>query len=156
VENNLIQASLVRDLEKFSNLTVLYEKQLKEFKVQDSGCVEIVLKNDSKLSTNLLIGSDGANSYIRQSAGFNVTKWEYDQVALVATLKLANPGGNETAWQRFLSTGPIALLPLNDEYSSLVWSIKKSLAKDILSLNDEELVARVNHAFVRVRTRYCI
>jgi ubiquinone biosynthesis monooxygenase Coq6 len=69
-------------------------------------------------------------------------------VAIVATLKLKDAGVNDTAWQRFLSSGPIALLPLNDEYSSLVWSIKKSLAKDVLSLSDEELVAKINHAFV--------
>lgn len=55
---------------------------------------------------------------------------------------------NETAWQRFLSTGPIALLPLNDEYSSLVWSIKKPLAKELLELSNEEFASRVNNAFV--------
>lgn len=53
-----------------------------------------------------------------------------------------------TAWQRFLSTGPIALLPLNDEYSSLVWSIKSRFAKELIEIDDEKFVHRVNEAFV--------
>ena len=110
----------------------------------ENSTVEIELKDASKLSTSLLIGSDGPNSYIRQNAKFNITKWDYDQVALVATVKLAEvilftkfniiankkhflsyikiilnmimfekKNVNETAWQRFLSTGPIALLPVS-------------------------------------------
>ena len=109
-------------------------------------------------------------------------------MAIVATLKLAQvwtlkislfrvlsnhsiflkKGQNLTAWQRFLSTGPVALLPviifcnwfynylykffflkLTDEYSSLVWSIKKSLAGDLLKMSDEEFVHQVNSAFVK-------
>lgn len=88
VENNLIQASLSRDLDQFPNLNILYNNQLKDFKVQDSK-VDIVLKDESTIRTNLLIGSDGPNSYIRNNAGFNVTKWDYDQLAIVATLKLS-------------------------------------------------------------------
>jgi 2-polyprenyl-6-methoxyphenol hydroxylase-like FAD-dependent oxidoreductase len=37
---------------------------------------------------------------------------------------------------------------LNEDYSSVVWSIKKNLAKQLLDLSDEELAAQVNHAFV--------
>lgn len=57
---------------------------------------------------------------------------------------------NRTAWQRFLSTGPIALLPLNDEYSSLVWSIKTKHGLELVQLDDEKFVHRVNEAFVCV------
>lgn len=146
-ENNLIQASLAKDLHSFENLKVHYSSQIKDFKVEDSK-VDILLKDESKIRTSLLIGSDGPNSFIRQNARFNITKWDYDQVAIVGTVKLSEKAKNETAWQRFLSTGPIALLPLNDEYSSLVWSIKKPLAKELLELSNEEFASRVNNAFI--------
>ena len=88
VENNLIQASLTRDLNKFENLTVLHSSQLRSLDDKDS-TVELTLDDSSVINTNLLIGSDGPNSFIRQSANFKVTKWDYDQVAIVATLKLS-------------------------------------------------------------------
>ena len=88
VENNLIQASLTRELNKFENLTVLHSSLLRSIDETDS-TVELTLNDSSVINTNLLIGSDGPNSFIRQSANFKVTKWDYDQVAIVATLKLS-------------------------------------------------------------------
>lgn len=87
-ENNLIQASLVKDLHTFENLKVHYSSQLKDFKVEDSK-VDITLKDESKIRTSLLIGSDGPNSFIRQNAMFKIIKWDYDQVAIVGTVKLS-------------------------------------------------------------------
>ena len=88
VENDLIQASLVRLLPKYENIKVMHSNQVDQFKTSDQ-CVDIKLKDDKRVKTNLLIGSDGANSFIREKANFAVTKWNYDQMAIVATLKLA-------------------------------------------------------------------
>ncbi|CAF0735958.1 unnamed protein product [Brachionus calyciflorus] len=148
VENDLILASLNRNLSNFDNVKVFYSNKIQSFD-QNEQSVDLKLKDDCSIRTKLLIGSDGGESFIRKQANLDVTKWDYDQTAIVSTLKLANKGPNFTAWQRFLSTGPIALLPLNDEYSSLVWSIKKNLAKELLSISDSEFVHRVNEAFVK-------
>lgn len=147
VENNLIQSSLTRDLGKFSNIDILYSSQLEKFNV-DGSIVDLTLSGERKLSTSLLIGSDGPNSKIRQSSMIQTTKWDYDQMAIVATLQLPEGTTNDTAWQRFLPTGPIALLPMTERYSSLVWSVKKKVFKELMALSDEDFVARVNHAFV--------
>ncbi len=88
VENNLIQASLTNDLNKFKNLDILYSSQLKDFKQKET-TVDLTLKDNTIINTSLLIGSDGANSMIRNNSNLNVMKWDYDQVAIVATLKLA-------------------------------------------------------------------
>jgi 2-polyprenyl-6-methoxyphenol hydroxylase-like FAD-dependent oxidoreductase len=88
VENDLIQASLSHNLHQFENINVLYSSQVKDFNYSHQ---DVILKlNDGKeINTKLLIGSDGANSFIRNKSNFKVTKWDYDQVAIVATLKLA-------------------------------------------------------------------
>jgi 2-octaprenylphenol hydroxylase len=88
VENDLIQASLSDRLTKIDNLRVMYSKQIKDLNHQDN-LVNLKLNDDSTISTKLVIASDGANSFIRQRGGFKITKWDYDQIAIVGTMKLA-------------------------------------------------------------------
>ena len=87
VENDLIQASLSNDLDKVDNLNIFYSSQVKDFN-SDSQNVNLKLNDGKEINTKLLIGSDGANSFIRNKSEFKVTKWDYDQVAIVATVKL--------------------------------------------------------------------
>ena len=87
VENDLIQASLSNDLDKVDNLNIFYSSQVKDFN-SNSQNVNLKLNDGKEINTKLLIGSDGANSFIRNKSEFKVTKWDYDQVAIVATVKL--------------------------------------------------------------------
>ncbi len=78
--------------------------------------------------------------------------WEYDQAAVVANVDfhdhVSNDVNNETGWQRFLSTGPVALLPLTMTKSNLIWSTTRREAKRLMALSDEDFVNAVNDAFV--------
>ena len=64
------------------------------------------------------IGADGVQSHVRKAAGIHTGGWDYGQRGLVATLELDTSlegyQGNATAWQRFLPTGPIAMLPVGE------------------------------------------
>ena len=99
------------------------------------------------------VGADGFNSPVRSYANISSFGWSYDTQAIVATLSHAprirteyqNP--NTTAFQRFLSTGPIAFLPLSSTTSSLVWSTKPPLAATILASESSVLSNMVNAAF---------
>lgn len=98
-----------------------------------------------RLRTRLLVGADGANSPVRSFAGIETRGWDYGQHAVVATLHL-EPAAAKTAYQRFLPTGPIALLPMPGDYASLVWSTTPAHAASLKKLAPVDFVAMVNAA----------
>ncbi|KAI1317685.1 putative ubiquinone biosynthesis monooxygenase [Mortierella claussenii] len=113
----------------------------------------IELDNGKKLQTRLLVGADGVNSPVRSFAKIESLGWDYNQFGLVATLQI-NPNtstaprhGEGIAWQRFLPTGPIAMLPLNNGLASLVWSTTPKIAQDLKKLPESDFCALVNAAF---------
>jgi ubiquinone biosynthesis monooxygenase Coq6 len=73
----------------------------------------------------------------------------YKQMGVVATIEIDDTGDNSTAWQRFLPTGPVALLPLTNTLSSLVWSTTPQHAEQLLKMEAPEFVDALNSAFVR-------
>ncbi|KAH8602549.1 putative ubiquinone biosynthesis monooxygenase coq6 [Bisporella sp. PMI_857] len=107
------------------------------------------LKGGRKLAARLLVGADGANSPVRQFAGIGSRGWDYERHGVVATLKLEGSGWKEgkIAYQRFLPTGPVAMLPLPGEYATLVWSTTPELAAKLKGLGPREFIAMVNAAF---------
>ncbi|XP_040831240.1 ubiquinone biosynthesis monooxygenase COQ6, mitochondrial [Ochotona curzoniae] len=155
VENDVVMHALTRQLEAVSDrVTVLYRSKAVgytwpfPFSMADSSpWVQVTLGDGSTLQTKLLIGADGHNSVVRQAAGIRNVSWNYDQSAVVATLHLSEATENNVAWQRFLPSGPIALLPLSDTLSSLVWSTSHDHAAELVHMDEEEFVDAVNSAF---------
>lgn len=100
-----------------------------------------------KLQANLIIGADGANSWVRTQAGLSVTGWSYDQSALVATIHTEKPH-QKTAWQRFSSDGPLALLPLADpHYCSIVWMTEPEQAQVLKTIDIKEFSQILTNRF---------
>lgn len=109
------------------------------------------LSDGRSLAARLLVGADGANSPVRAFANIPSRGWDYNRHGVVATVELEGPGwgGEEqkVAYQRFLPTGPVALLPLPGNKASLVWTTMPDRAAVLKSLRQEDLVAMVNAAF---------
>ena len=104
--------------------------------------VVIELENGDRIETELLVGADGAQSLVRKSLGRDesMLSWQYHQLGLVATLKISTSEPNVTAWQRFLPSGPIALLPLGPTSSSLVWTVPKAELQALLNMKEEVIL----------------
>lgn len=104
----------------------------------------------------LKVGADGANSMVRKQMQANHFALSYNQMGLIATVKLSECDDNFVAWQRFLPNGVIALLPLSENLSSIVWSTDAKHFKQLMQLNEIDFVDAVNNAFVRFFTWFFI
>ncbi|KAF2187622.1 ubiquinone biosynthesis monooxygenase COQ6 [Zopfia rhizophila CBS 207.26] len=111
----------------------------------------LTLSNGKTLAARLLVGADGANSPVRTFAGIHSRGFDYNRHGIVATVRLGGPGrggpNHKIAYQRFLPTGPIAMLPLPGNLASLVWSITPQLAARLKSLSPNDFSAMVNAGF---------
>ncbi|OJD32942.1 ubiquinone biosynthesis monooxygenase coq6 [Diplodia corticola] len=111
----------------------------------------VTLSDGRTLAARLLVGADGANSPVRAFAGIQSRGWDYGRHGVVATLNLDGPGRggpeHKIAYQRFLPTGPVAMLPLPGNMASLVWSTTPERAALLRSLSPADFTAMVNAAF---------
>lgn len=103
---------------------------------QGPDAVHCELTDGQRLSGRLLLACDGANSRVRKLIGMRGEAWDYNQLGLVGLVRkqLPNPG---VAWQRFLPGGPLALLPLADGWSNMVWSLPAAEARRLSQLDDD-------------------
>lgn len=133
VENNLVQWTLWQALEA-AGVRRLCPAEVRGFEAREDRVV-LELVNGESLSARLLVAADGAASPLREMAGIATRGRDYAQRAVVA--HVATERAHEaTAWQRFLPTGPLALLPLADGRSSVVWSLPEGEAQRVLGLDD--------------------
>lgn len=105
----------------------------------------VELEDARALSGRLVVAADGARSATRELAGIETRGWDYEQRAVVTHVATAKPH-RETAWQRFLPTGPLAFLPLADGRSSIVWSTRPEHAAELLEMDAEAFCAALTEA----------
>jgi ubiquinone biosynthesis UbiH/UbiF/VisC/COQ6 family hydroxylase len=107
--------------------------------------VQLELADGESLAARLLVAADGAGSPLRTMAGIDTREHDYAQRAVVAHVRTER-AHQHTAWQRFLPGGPLALLPLADGRSSIVWSLPQDEAQRILSLDEPAFLAELGVA----------
>ncbi len=108
---------------------------------------QITLQDGRQVRAPLLVAADGAQSLIRERLGIPVLQYRYGQTALCADIRLERPHEG-AAWQRFLASGPCALLPSPDPHrASLIWSADDREAARLQGLRDEGFAAALTQAF---------
>lgn len=103
---------------------------------QDEDSVRLRLDDGTRLEARVAIAADGADSRLRRAAGLGLSSHDYVQRGVVAYIETERPH-EATAWQRFLPTGPLALLPFTQGRSSIVWTLPDREAERVLALDDE-------------------
>lgn len=109
-----------------------------------NGFASLTLWGGRHVSARLVVAADGANSKLRGMAGIACSSKDYGQVGVTFTVRTHEP--NNAAWQKFLPTGPIAVLPVRGGYSNVVWSTSPDMAQRLLTLSGADLAAAVRRA----------
>jgi 2-octaprenyl-3-methyl-6-methoxy-1,4-benzoquinol hydroxylase len=119
VENRLVQLALYQEIQAnyANNVTLIFDPAIGKVDVKQ-GIVE--LSTGQLIQSELVIGADGANSQVRQACKIACSGWQYGQQANGILIKTKQPINDET-WQAFHTNGPRALLPMHDQFASLVW-----------------------------------
>jgi len=108
--------------------------------------VEVKLADGRTLTTPLIVGADGGRSWVRQQAGIGVWERDYKQKGIVATVR-PERGHNGIAYQRFLPTGPLAMLPMTNGLCSIVWSAELSEADRLMAMDEDAFLDALNLTF---------
>jgi 2-octaprenyl-6-methoxyphenol hydroxylase len=98
------------------------------------------------LRARLVVAADGAHSAVRQAAGIEARRTDYEQAAIVTNVTASEPHGN-TAYERFTASGPLAILPMAGHSCGVVWSARRAEVETILGWSDEEFRARLQERF---------
>ena len=134
IENRIIQKALQSRLSDFDNIDLLMPLQLQSMQLTEQGA-ELVSSEGLTLQTKLLVGADGANSWVRKQAGITLSSWAYHQNAVVCSVTTSESHQN-ACWQQFMPEGPLAFLPLADGQSSIVWSTTEEKAQSLINMDE--------------------
>ncbi len=145
IENRVIQAALLDQLDTCEAVELISPAVLASWQRHEEG-LRLQLEDGSELRTRLLVGADGGASRVRTLAGIATRGWSYEQRAVVAVVE-TRLSHEQTAWQRFLPTGPLAFLPLRDGRSSIVWSTTPQRAEALLAMDEAAFCKTLGEAF---------
>lgn len=147
IENALIQNVLLKNLATYQNFRLYSSKQPHSLSyTADAQHIELKAQ-DILLSAKLVVGADGAHSWVRQQTHIKIHTWPYHHSALVTTVN-TELSHNKTAWQCFLPDGPLALLPMSDPHvCSIVWSSTKSEVERLQNLETRLFNFEISNAF---------
>ena len=143
IDNSILKNELLKLIKKSHGITLKAPvKILKTFTNSDK--VKINLDNNRIIEASLLVAADGKNSSFRKSADISVRFTHYKQSAIAATIghEFAHNG---SAHQFFFPGGPLALLPLTKNRSSIVWSDSSLASGAAMSLNDSDFIDELSY-----------
>lgn len=153
VEASAITTALMAHIEQLPNVDIYCPAAIENYQMQE-GEVILDLDNGLQIVGNLVVAADGANSSVRDQFQFATREWDYQQQAIVTTIT-TEQSNQQTAWQRFMETGPLALLPLNNDGDmhrcSIVWSQDTGEADRLMALGDTEFCQQLSAA-----SEYCL
>ena len=146
IENSVIHYALWQKAQQSADITLMAPAELQQVAWGENETF-LTLKDGAMLTARLVIGADGANSWLRNKADIPLTFWDYRHHALVATIRTEEAHG-AVARQAFHGEGILAFLPLSDPHlCSIVWSLSPQDAEHMQQAREDAFNRALNVAF---------
>ncbi len=147
VEERSLKQVLLSTIEKLDNVSLHGECSLKSISVQEDA---VFLQTSTEdISAKLVVGADGANSWLRKTLDFTCQETPYPHHVIVCYVQ-TEKSHQQTAFQLFHHEGPLAFLPLRNAHQcSIVWSMPKAQAKERQKERDKKRKPAVRKPAVR-------
>jgi 2-octaprenyl-6-methoxyphenol hydroxylase len=145
VENAAIRRALGAHLAALPNVRIIAPASVARLE-RGRGRATAVLDDGRTITAPLAVAADGRHSPTRRAAGINVAEWSYPQTGLVCTIAHEKPH-HGVAHERFLPAGPLAVLPMRGNRSSIVWTERADLAPAMLALDDASFAREIENRF---------
>ncbi|MGR3622049.1 UbiH/UbiF/VisC/COQ6 family ubiquinone biosynthesis hydroxylase [Pseudophaeobacter sp.] len=145
LEDRFLRRALLQALEEEPRITLINEQKVVAQAADQTG-VTLTLDTGETLRGCMLVGADGRQSGTAQRAGITRSGWDYGQTALVCAIDHEKPH-HGIAHQFFMAPGPLAILPLPGNRSSIVWSEKTEMAHAIQALDDASYIQALRPRF---------
>ncbi|AHD11104.1 FAD-dependent monooxygenase [Phaeobacter gallaeciensis] len=145
IEDRYLRRALRSAMEDSAAITLVDEQTVVAQQVDTSG-VTVTLASGDTLRAGMIVGADGRRSGTAARAGIKRTGWDYGQTALVCAIEHEKPH-HGVAHQFFMPPGPLAILPLPGNRSSIVWSERSSMAQSIQALGEADYLAALRPRF---------
>ncbi|SNC59017.1 3-demethoxyubiquinol 3-hydroxylase [Sodalis endosymbiont of Henestaris halophilus] len=145
VENRRLHQALWQKFADCDTLTMRCPATL-DAMTHVGGRWRLTLNNGSRIASLLVVGADGAQSWVRRQSGIVASGWQYRQSCLLISAKIEGTQQDVT-WQEFHPTGPRAFLPLYDQWASLVWYDTIARIRELNKLSLKDLEREITVAF---------
>ncbi len=145
IEDRWLRATLLERVEADPSIEMRNDARVVSQAVEP-GAVTVALANGETLRSRVLVGCDGRGSQVAARAGIGRVGWDYGQSSLVCAVAHQLPH-HGVAHQFFMPEGPLAILPLPGDRSSIVWTETRARAETIDDLDDAGYLAALRPRF---------
>ena len=150
VENRITQQALWNSAASLNSVSLFPDNAVSHLE-NGNNHAAVTLEDGTELECQLVVGADGAASGVRELAGIGVTRDQYQQQAMVISVRYQG-AVEDITWQGFYPSGPRAFLPLHsagngESWASLVWYDSPEQLARLKSLDDRALMAEIQNAF---------
>jgi len=145
IENSRLQAAMHKALLDSDDVEFYAPAEISTIDWSDAHNT-VTLADGRILTTPLIVGADGPRSWVREQAGIACWQRDYRQKGIVVNIRPEHPHRG-FAFQRFLPTGPLAVLPMVDNLCSIVWSADQAEADRLLTMSDDDFLHALNLTF---------